>query len=196
MNQSVHPVKVHSTGGNFVWDSEQETPNYQVATLEYADGRIMDVELTNLYAPPAPAFNVFYTTEGYLSAGDEWKAVRGSFTPRGGDVAPTGVSERATNASFPRTTYTPAKIDPAGEPAVSHFENFIACVRSRKVEDLYCDILQGHLSTTLCHLANISFRTGRKLIFDPATERFGKDEEANRYLTREYRKPYVLPDKV
>jgi predicted dehydrogenase len=71
MNQSVHPVKVHSTGGNFVWDSEQETPNYQVATLEYADGRIMDVELTNLYAPPAPAFNVFYTTEGYLSAGDE-----------------------------------------------------------------------------------------------------------------------------
>jgi hypothetical protein len=52
------------------------------------------------------------------------------------------------------------------------------------MEDQYCDIEQGHLSTTLCHLANISFRTGRKLVFDPAQERFVNDDEANRYLTR------------
>ncbi len=34
---------------------------------------------------------------------------------------------------------------------------------------------------------------GRKLVFDPRTERFVNDEEANRYLTRKYREPYVLP---
>ena len=69
-------------------------------------------------------------------------------------------------------------------------------VRSRKREDLHCEIEDGHLSTSLCHLANISFQTGRKLVFDPATETFPGDEEANRRLTREYREPYVVPDSV
>jgi hypothetical protein len=75
-------------------------------------------------------------------------------------------------------------------------QRFIFCVRSCKVEDLYCDILEGHMSTSLAHLANISFRTGRKLIFDPDREKFVGDEEANRYLTREYRKPYTMADKI
>ena len=52
------------------------------------------------------------------------------------------------------------------------------------------------MSTALCHLANIAFRTGRKLTFDPATETFPGDAEANGYLTRRYRPPYVVPDQV
>jgi predicted dehydrogenase len=194
MNKRVHPVKVHSAGGFYVWEGEQQTPNFQVATLEYADGAILDVELTNLYAPPAPAFNIFYTNQGYLSAGQEWKAVRGDFKPRGPDASPT---EHATNVSFPRASYTPGPpIETDKEHPVSHFENFIQCVRSRKIEDLYCEVEQGHLSTALCHLANISFRTGRKLAFDPETETFPHDAEANKYLRRAYRKPYEVPDKV
>jgi hypothetical protein len=82
------------------------------------------------------------------------------------------------------------------EPQVNHFENFIACVRSRKVEDLHCDILEGHMSATLCHLANISYRLGRKLVFNPDTEKFAADAEADRYLTRTYREPYVLPERI
>jgi hypothetical protein len=81
-------------------------------------------------------------------------------------------------------------------PEVSHFQNFIDCVRSRKREELHCEILEGHMSTALCHLANIAFRTGRKLTFDPATETFPGDPEANACLTRTYREPYVVPDKV
>jgi hypothetical protein len=107
------------------------------------------------------------------------------------------VDERVTNASFPRSGYTPGPApDVAGEKTVSHFENFINCVRSRKVEDLYCDILEGHMSTALCHLANISYKLGRKLTFDPNTETFPGDAEANNLLTRAYREPYGLPDKV
>jgi predicted dehydrogenase len=194
MNKRVHPVRVHSTGGYYVWDSEQETPNFQVATLEYADGSILDVELSNLYAPPNPVFNLFYTSDGYLSCGREWQAVTGKFEPRGPETEPT---EHATLASFPRATYSPGPaIDPKSEQTVSHFQNFIDCVRSRKVENLYCDILEGHLSTSLCHLANISFRTGRKLVFDPDTESFPGDAVANQHLTREYRAPYSLPDRV
>ena len=41
-----------------------------------------------------------------------------------------------------------------------HFANFIGAVRSRKIEDLHADILDGHLSSALCHLGNISYRLG------------------------------------
>jgi hypothetical protein len=156
---------------------------------------VIDFELSNLYAPPSEAWNIFYTAEGYLTTASNWKAVRGEFTPRSGDVSPSGVSERATNASFPKASYTPGP-PIESEQTVSHFENFIACVRSRRVEDLYCDILEGHMSATLCHLANISYRTGRKLVFDPATERIIGDAEASKYLTRTYRAPYSLPGTI
>jgi len=43
----------------------------------------------------------------------------------------------------------------------SHFANFIAAVRSRKPGDLHADILEGHLSSALCHTANISYRLGK-----------------------------------
>jgi len=52
------------------------------------------------------------------------------------------------------------------------------------------------MSTTLAHLANISYRTGRKLTFNPHSERFIGDDDANSYLTRQYRHPYVLPEKI
>ena len=61
---------------------------------------------------------------------------------------------------------------------------------------LQAEVLQGHISSSLCHLGNISYRTGRKLAFDPATETFPGDKEANSYLTRDYRKPFVVPERV
>jgi len=59
--------------------------------------------------------------------------------------------------------------------------------------DLLADIAEGHTSALLCHLGNIAYRTGRRLTFDGKTETFVGDDEANRYLTREYRKGYELP---
>jgi len=198
LNKRLHPVKIHSAGGFYLWDSEQETPNFQCGTLEYADGGVIDFSLTNLYSPPSDAWNVFYASEGYLTAAGGWKAFKGAFaTRRGAEVSAAGVDERPTNASFPKASYEPGPAtEPDKEPAVNHFENFIACVRSRKVEDLHCDILEGHMSATLCHLANISYRLGRKLVFDSAKERFAGDPEADKLLTRAYRQPYVLPEKV
>ena len=76
------------------------------------------------------------------------------------------------------------------------WKNFIEWVRSRKAEDLDCDIAEGHMSSVLGHLGVVSYRTGRKLTFDPKFETFVNDKEANSYLTRKYRPPYVMPDKV
>ena len=123
--------------------------------------------------------------------------MRGTLAPRKHpDVSPSGVNERAANASFARASYTPTPIDAAPVKDPDHFTNFINCVRSRKVDDLHCDILEGHLSTSLAHLENISYRLRRQLTFNPQTETFLGDAEANALLTRKYREPYVLPDKV
>ena len=73
---------------------------------------------------------------------------------------------------------------------------FRSAIRSGKHEDLSADVEQGHLSCSVCHLAKISANLGRSVHFDPKTERFVNDPEADRFLTREYRKPYVVPDQV
>ncbi len=200
LDKQVHPVRVHCTGGQFVEDSDSEVPNVQVGTFEYADGTLVEIEATTLFSPPFGGVRVggfFFTERGYIGSEDNWKAVRGQFTPRDRPDSPSGVSYRTNNLSFPEIAYHEGPSIPDGEDAgVNHFQNFIDCVRSRRREDLACEVEQGHLSTSLCHLANISFRVGRKLEFDPETETFPGDAEANRLLTREYREPYGLPDEI
>ena len=51
-------------------------------------------------------------------------------------------------------------------------------------------------SADLCHMANTSYRLKRMLKFDEATRKYVGDEEANKMLTRNYRKPYIVPEKV
>ena len=200
LDKQEHPVKVHCTGGQFVEDSDSEVPNVQVGTFEYGDGTLVEIESTTLYSPSFGGVRVggfFFTDRGYIGSSDGWTATRGEFKPRDQPDSPSGVSYRTNNLSFPDISYHPGpEIPDLDEPEVNHFQNFIDCVRSRKREDLSCEVEQGHLSTSLCHLANISYRVGRKLEFDPETETFPGDDEANRWLTREYREPYVVPDQV
>ena len=58
---------------------------------------------------------------------------------------------------------------------------------------LTCDVLEGHLSSALPHLGNISYRVGRALTFDGKAEKFVDDKQADRLLTREYRKGFEIP---
>ena len=86
-----------------------------------------------------------------------------------------------------------------GEDEKDHFGNFIEAVRSRKKETLNAPIEEGHISCTLVHLANASYRLGRTLHFDPASEMVVGDDEANLMLRdgdRGYRDPFAVPDKV
>src|SRR5262249_13641527 len=69
---------------------------------------------------------------------------------------------------------------PEGQGKEHHFANFIDCVRSRKKEDLGAPVEEGHISCTLVHLANTSYRLGRTLRFDPVKEEVIGDAEANR----------------
>jgi hypothetical protein len=76
-----------------------------------------------------------------------------------------------------------------------HQDNFIDCIRSRKKP--IADVEVGYHSVLLCHLANISYRVGnQKLEFDPSTESFPNSDEANKYIKRKYREPWVVPEEV
>ena len=70
--------------------------------------------------------------------------------------------------------------------------NFLAACRSRRAQDLHAPVSVGVMSADLCHLANASYRAGKRLAIDAGRGRFIGDDVANALLTRVYRKPYVV----
>ncbi len=188
----MHPTRVQSMGGRYVHKDDQETPNTQLASFEYA-GRDLLVQfevrhwMTNFEAgigevyPSRGAGNVvgviFYGSEGYMVMPDYSSYY--TFLGRKRKRGPSGECVR----------------DPGTN--LDHFRNFIHAIRTRRHTDLTADIEEGHKTTVLAHLANISYRIRRTLTFDPRAERFPGDEEANRLLSRQtYRAPYILPGQV
>jgi predicted dehydrogenase len=73
---------------------------------------------------------------------------------------------------------------------VNQMGNFFDCVKTRKTP--ISDVVSQHRSASVCHLANISMRLGRKLAWDPAKEQFLRDDEASRHLSRPQRTPYEV----
>ncbi len=76
------------------------------------------------------------------------------------------------------------------EQSLDHSRNWLECIATR--ERPVMDVETGHRVTTWSHLGNIAWRLGRKLRWDPKTELFIGDEEANRLLHRSYRAPWRL----
>ena len=191
LGKDEHPVSVQSSGGYYKYtDCSQETPNTQTAVMEYDDGKILQFEVRGLFTGGESSLgvkigNLFYGTEGYMEVnGSKWK----TFMGKNGEPGPSSEKEGGEDKVV---GYLAA---PGGG---GHYANFIAAVRSRKQSDLTCQIYDGYMSTCLPHLANISYRVGgRNLDFDPVAEKFMNDEAANQLLTRDYREPYVVPDKV
>jgi predicted dehydrogenase len=75
-------------------------------------------------------------------------------------------------------------------PNVAHIQNFYDCIKSGKLP--ICDVAIGHRSATVCHLGNIAIRAGRKLQWNPTTEKFLQDKDADKHLVKEYRHPWVI----
>ena len=187
------PTKVQSMGGRFppAADDDADTPNTQTFSCQW-EGKdlLVTFEIRHWYTPSEAGFRdqypfvdhssvvgvIFFGTKGYMIIPD-YSSYRTFFGPKG---------EPGPYAHTP------------GEPMMDkeHFANWIQAMRSRKPEDLTADILTGHISCTICHLAKIAYKLGRTIQFDPKTEQFPGDEEANRLLKRPYRPPYVVPEQV
>jgi predicted dehydrogenase len=81
------------------------------------------------------------------------------------------------------------------DPQKFHFQNFVDCMRTRKLPN--ADVEPGHMGACLEHLGNISYRLGnRQLTFDPKTEKFIGNDDANQQLRAAGRKKYRIPDVV
>lgn len=181
LNKNTHPVKIHCSGGLFGRDGEQETPNIMDATYIYDDGLIIQNEVRGLpvhpEGMPGDGGNVFvYGDKGWMSIGSE------SYRVYFGNRNEPGPAK--TEEDFPEEIRT------------NGWKNLVDCVRSGKKENLDKPMIEGHLSASLCHLGIISYRMGRELTFNPDTESFVNDPAADRLLTRDYRPPYVMPEKV
>ncbi len=186
LQKNEHPVSVSSDGGKYhidPKDCDQETPDTQETVLKYADGKMIVFDTRGAYSngegiTDVKIGNIFYGTEGYMEYGNSWKAFRKREKE---PFAGAGIGERK---------------DSPRRGGVNAFANFIDVIRSGKDEDLINPVLGGHYSTVLPHLANISFLVGRKLKFNGTTEKFVNDPEADKLLTKVYRKPFIVPDKV
>ncbi len=183
LDKRQHPEKIHCTGGFYVYDSDQEIPNLQMATFEYGDGVITELTVRSLYTNPEAGMKsgcFFYGSEGWM------QMAPGQFKSFFGPKDEPGLA-------MTRDDLETVSFEIRG---LEHFQNFIDCVRSRKVHELNADVLEGHLSTTICHLGNIAYRTERKLEFNAYAEKFVNDPDADRYLSRQYRPPFDLPDQI
>jgi hypothetical protein len=103
-------------------------------------------------------------------------------------------SENDPGPSMKKSDLAPNEMEKAG--IEQHFANFLDCMRTRRWQDLNADIQQGHMSTSMMLLGNIAYRTGKKLTFNGQEEKFVNDKEADAYLTREYRAPFLLPKEI
>jgi predicted dehydrogenase len=181
-----YPVKVGAMGGHFMFDDDQETPNTLTASFEFDDNgkkKMLEFEvrhwMTNHEAgigeggrAPNTVGSVFYGSKGYLTIWDE---------------------DHGRYQSFLGKEQQPG---PSGQDIGNNWANFIQALRTGKQSDLNAPIEEGAISTTLVHLANISYRLGRTLRFDAASYSVTGDSEANHLFRREYRKPFVVPEKV
>ena len=168
------PERVTAMGGKFLFDDDKETPEVLTSVYHYPkQKKIIQFEVRHWCTNEEHGVgvgNIFYGSDGYMliKGYDTYEVYLGQKREKG----------------------------PSRKAGGNHYANFIQAVRSRKAEDQNGPVETAHLSSALAHLGNISCRLGRQLQFDPATEKFVGDDEANRMLTRNYREPFVVPEKV
>ncbi len=189
-----YPTKVTALGGHFMFDDDQETPNTLNAAYEFEDGgkkKMMVFEVRHWISNNEASISDFDGPAAGLGNAAPRKTGRNTigniFYGSKGYLAIDGYAKYQTWMG------PGAEPGPSGNKGGDHFANFIDAVRSRKRESLNAEIEEGAISTTLVHLANISYRLGRSIRFDAASYSCPGDEEATRMFTRQYRAPFTVP---
>ena len=170
-----HPVRITAHGSQIVLKGAHVFPDNMMVAYQYDDDKVLLYEDRNWTPYGTRGFdsgNAFYGTEGYMIF-----SRRGYFQVYLGKKDEKGPGIRG---------------GPRGDP--EHMYNFVDCVRSRKQPVANAEV--AHLSCALSHLGDIGYQVGRVLHFDPESERFHGDAEADSLLTKEYREPWSVPDPV
>lgn len=189
------PTKITAVGGHFMFDDDQQTPNQLFAVFEFPNPngagekkKILQFEVrhwitnregvhsespladnTYMVSSDNSVGNLFYGSKGYMTKNlNGWETYLGKERERGENG--TGIGD--------------------------HYANFIDAIVHNDQSLAKGDIREGFYTCALIHLGNIAYRLGRTLHFDPERMKFVGDPEADGLLKREYREPFVLPDKV
>jgi myo-inositol 2-dehydrogenase / D-chiro-inositol 1-dehydrogenase len=172
------PTAVAGFGGRYAIKDGGETPdvqqviyNFPTAVVTWSTREVNQGDGAGL---------VFYGTKGTLDLARNGYKIRPE-TWTGQDPAD------------PQKKWEPAiqaKEMKGGDLDQQHVRNFLDCVKSRQHPN--ADVEEGHRSAVMCHLGNIATRLGRSLTWDAKNERVVNDDEANKLLTKPYRKPWTL----
>jgi predicted dehydrogenase len=201
------PNRISAVGGHVMFDDDQQTPNVLNSAFEYdrPNGKKVVLQFEVRHWMTNHEAGIGAGREAFAASGE---TAEGGLGPKEGSYNSVGnifygpkgylaIDNAAGYRSFLGKEQHPGPSAPQDKE--DHFANFIACVISRKKEDLRAPIEEGHLSAGLAHLANASYRLGRTLNFDPDTQVVKNDEEANLLLRdgdRGYRAPFVVPEQV
>jgi predicted dehydrogenase len=156
------PSRVVAAGGRVLWNDDGQTPNMHFALFDY-DGTPIVVDIRNLPDPERGGDDgaVYLRSRGgnYIQCEDGYVSIS-----RGGGKA-------FDNKNKPVHQYK-------GDGGGDHAPNFISAVRSRKRSELNAEIEVGHLSTAVCHQANIAYRVGAEASIDQIRENMKQHEDA------------------
>lgn len=187
--------KIFSVGGRLGYKDDGETPNTMFAVHDYekaplifevrglpekTDGKEMDKYRTASIGVIAQYENGYVVAPDYNNAvvyDNSDKLIR----KYGNPPSVKGMEESNPISAAEKEKIAASKFS---EKEDGHFGNFIACVRSRKPADLNGKIIDGHISSALCHTANISYRLGKTASPDELREKFKGNKEAMDSLER------------
>ena len=166
-----HPSTVAALGGKFFFDDDQQWPDTQYVVYEYpGDGKLgQKRQLVFEQRTWSP-----YVQEG-LENGDAFYGTDGMMI----------LGKQGGFQIYGRRNKLLERVDARNLDLAAHHDNFLNCVRKGGVPN--ADIEINHLTTSLCHLANIATRVGRVIHFDPRAEKIVGDEAAAAMLRRDYR---------
>lgn len=190
------PTKITSVGGHFMFDDDQETPNTQISTFEFDNPngvdekkkllvfevRHWDHNIEGFAAVKKDDGNAGYMTSSANTVGNIFMGSKGFMLKNVDEWKTYHGKERLPGDS--------------GNGLGNHYLNYTNAIRNNDPASLNGKIEDGILSCSLIHLANISYRLGRSLEFDPIMKKFKSDKEANAMLTKAYRAPFIIPEHV
>jgi predicted dehydrogenase len=166
------PTAVSGLGGRFAMKDGGETPDVQEVLYSFP-GCVVTWTARELNKGERTDDIEFHGTKGTLA-----------ISRSGFKVVPDPSNNDKTAKPAAALEEKGAELDRA------HIANFLECVKSRARPN--ADVEEGHLSATMCHLGNIATRLGRSLQWDAERELCVGDAEANRRLSKSYRKPWSL----
>ncbi len=184
------PTRVSSSGGILIDKaSKANISDTQTATFDFPEFPVIWEHRTYGH-PPDPKYPwglTIYGDKGTLKA----SVMSYDYIPMDQKEQPIHKDVTYEFEQYP-VDRTEKDLERHVAPAIrGHMKDLLRCIenRSRPV----ADIEQGHISTASCILANHAMKLGRSLTWDAQKQRVVGDEEANKLLKREYRKPWVHP---